>query len=263
MGDSQQNIDQGQKPARLGDGALDMGFGSGESFALLQRVATMLASSTIVPATFQNNVANCVIALNLASRMRADPLMVMQSLYIVHGKPAWSAIFLIATANQSGKFSAIRYEWQGKKGEPDWGCRAWAMEKVTGERLDGSWVTWQLANDEGWVNKNGSKWRTMASQMFMYRAASFWVKVYCPEISMGLPTSEEMVDTYDAELAADGTYVIKDSEWKEEDKSPPDPDAPLPTNGPAAAQALVDRLAKQARPVPESAPAQQTEPPAT
>lgn len=48
-------------------------------------------------------MGNCVIALDIALRMGAKPLMVMQNIYVVHGRPAWSAQCLIATLNQSGK----------------------------------------------------------------------------------------------------------------------------------------------------------------
>jgi hypothetical protein len=57
----------------------------------------------------------------------------------------------------------------------------------------------QMAESEGWTKKNGSKWRTMPNQMLRYRAAAFWQRVYCPEISMGLMTAEEAEDIEYAE----------------------------------------------------------------
>ena len=63
------------------------GFSSLQSFELAQRAAALLAKSSLAPKEYQNNLPNCIIALNMASRMGADPLMVMQNLYIVHGKP--------------------------------------------------------------------------------------------------------------------------------------------------------------------------------
>ena len=39
----------------------------------------------------------------------------------------------------------------------------------------------------------------MPSQMLRYRAAAFWQRVYCPEISMGLITKEEAEDIQDVE----------------------------------------------------------------
>lgn len=170
------------------------GFGNLQSFELAQRAAGLLAKSTLVPKEYQGNLPNCVIALNMASRMGADPLMVMQNLYIVHGRPGWSSQFLISTFNTSGKFSALRYEWFGKLGSDDFGCRAWAVEKSTGEKLEGSVVTMALAKQEGWYQKSGSKWKTMPQQMLMYRAAAWFIRAYAPELAMGMHTADEIVD---------------------------------------------------------------------
>lgn len=170
------------------------GFMSSASFEFTQRAATLLSKSTLVPKDYQGNLPNCVIALNMASRMGADPLMVMQNLYIVYGRPGWSSQFLISTFNTSGKFSAIRYEWVGKKGTDEFGCKAWAIEKSTGEKLEGSTVTVDISKKEGWYAKNGSKWPTMTEQMLMYRAASWFIRAYAPEMAMGMHTVEEIKD---------------------------------------------------------------------
>lgn len=173
------------------------GFTSQQGFELAQRAAKLLSQSSLVPKEYQGSLPNCVIALNMAARMNADPLMVMQNLYIVHGKPGWSSQFLISTFNTSGKFSALRYEWVGEEGKDSWGCRAWAVEKATGEKLTGATVTIELAKKEGWYGKNGSKWQTMPQQMLMYRAASWFIRAYAPELAMGMHTAEEIYDTID------------------------------------------------------------------
>lgn len=148
----------------------------------------------------------------MANRMGADPLMVMQNLYIVYGRPGWSSQFLISTFNTSGKFSALRYEWVGEEGKDSWGCRAWAIEKATGQRLEGSTVTLKIAKEEGWYSKNGSKWKTMPQQMLMYRAASWFIRAYAPELAMGMHTEDEIRDTYD--LSKDDYEIIVENEVK-------------------------------------------------
>ena len=178
---------------------IQVGLTDSQSFELAQRVAKCFASSTLVPKQYQNNLPNCVIALNMAGRMGADPMMVMQSLYVVHGTPSWSAQFLIATFNKCGKFSSIRYDFFGTEGQDDWGCRAKATELSTGELLTGPLVTIGLAKKEGWYQKGGSKWQTMPEQMLRYRAAAWFVRTIAPEIAMGLQTAEEVRDTYDME----------------------------------------------------------------
>lgn len=182
------------------------GFGNKQSLELALKAANILGKSTLVPQEYQNNIPNCVIALNMASRMNADPLMVMQNLYIVYGRPGWSSQFLISTFNTSGRFSALRYQWVGTPGKDDYGCKAWAVEKETGEKLEGSTVTIAIAKKEGWYEKKGSKWQSMPQQMLMYRAASWFIRAYAPELAMGMHTEDEIRDTID--LSGDD-YAIK------------------------------------------------------
>jgi hypothetical protein len=173
---------------------IQVGFDNLRSFDLIQRAAKLLASSSLVPQIYQGNVANCVIALNMASRIGADPLMVMQNLFVVQGKPGWSSQFLIATFNTCGRYSSLRYEFFGERGTDDWGCRAWAIEKATAEKIYGADVTIRIAKQEKWTEKNGSKWQTMPQQMLQYRAASWFVRTYAPELAMGLHSVEEIRD---------------------------------------------------------------------
>ncbi|WP_151767913.1 recombinase RecT [Acinetobacter oleivorans] len=104
-----------------------------EAFELSQRIAKMLSASTLVPEQYRavtkikagkdnngnwlfreepnpNGLANCVIALNMASRLNADPLMVMQNLYLIEGRPSWSSQFIMAAINSCGRFSPLRFE---------------------------------------------------------------------------------------------------------------------------------------------------------
>ena len=169
------------------------------AFELMQRQARVFTQSSLVPVSYQGekNIGNCIIAMDMAKRMRANPLMVMQNLYVVHGNPAWSSKFLIATINNCGRFSPLRYEFKGEEGKDDWACRCYAYEKSDTEKsepLYGDWISISMAKKEGWASKAGSKWATMPGQMLRYRAAAFWQRVYAPEISMGLGTAEEAED---------------------------------------------------------------------
>lgn len=187
------------------DTAVMPGFNSNNSWELAQRIGKAFAASSLVPATYQNNLANCIVALEMANRMGASPLMVMQNLYIVHGNPGWSSKFLIASFNQCGRFSAMRYEWNEDRSS----CRAWATEKGTGEKLVGPAVTLAMAKDEGWSTKAGSKWKTMPELMLMYRSAAFFVRTYAPEISMGLRTDDELIDTVEQVPQASAINTVR------------------------------------------------------
>lgn len=175
---------------------VSIGFTSAEGFALLQRMSKMFAASSLVPEHFrgQQNVGNCAIALNMAQRLGADPLMVMQNLYVVYGNPGWSSKFLIAMFNQCGRYTSIKYKETGKRGTDTQGIIAYATEKLTGEVIEGPEVTIAIAKKEGWYAKNGSKWQTMPDQMLRYRAAAWMIRTTAPELSMGLQTTDEIID---------------------------------------------------------------------
>ena len=172
-------------------------FGSIQSFEDAQRMAKVFVNSSLVPQQFKGDLGSCLIALNMANRMKADPLQVMQNIYIVHGKPSFSSSYLIACFNQCGRYSAIRYKFEGEKGTDTWGCKAVATELATGEILEGVTVTMAMAKAEGWYNKAGSKWKTMPELMMRYRAATFLIRSVAPEIALGFTTTEEVLDITD------------------------------------------------------------------
>ena len=159
-----------------------------KQFELAQRKAMIYAKSTLVPKAYQNNVGNVLIAQNMARRLGADVLMVMQNLYIVHGNPAWSAKFNIACFNSCGKYTAIKYRMNEDKTE----CVAHCTELATGEVIEGVTVSLGMAKAEGWT-KN-PKYKSMPELMLRYRAATFLIRTTAPEITMGLQTIDEMND---------------------------------------------------------------------
>ena len=168
-------------------------FGTSDNFIMAMQMAKALASSTIVPATFQKNDANCLIAIEQAQRLRVSPLMVMQNLYVIQGRPSWSSKFLIAAINNSGKFDMeLQFEETKDKDGKPYSCLAWTTKN--GRRVEGMTVDMEMAKAEGWLGKNGSKWKTMPQLMLRYRAASFFSSLNCPELTMGLYTKEEMQD---------------------------------------------------------------------
>lgn len=179
--------------------AVRAGFSDLAGFELAQRAAKALAASTLVPKEYQGNIPNCLIALELAQRIGASPMMVMQNLDIVHGRPTWRAQFVIACINQCGRYTALQYEWTGERGKDNWTCRAFAKDKATGERVQGPSVSIDMAKKEGWYSKNGSKWQTIPELMLMYRSGAWFGRTNAPELTMGLMTSDEAHDIIDVE----------------------------------------------------------------
>lgn len=202
-------------------------------FETMQRVCKMFASSELVPDMYKASkdnpiekaVSNCMIAIEIAQRIGASPLMIMQNMVPIYGKPSWSSKFLVATVNTCGRFNPLQYRFteKGMLGMVDYTdyvwdnatrskkpvvkqfdgqkimdieCVAYTTAKGSDQVLESSPVSIRLAIQEGWYTKNGSKWQTMTKQMLMYRAASFWTSAYAPELSMGMRTVEEQQDIY-------------------------------------------------------------------
>lgn len=161
------------------------------SFELVQRRAKAYSESSLVPKEYHKNVPNCIIAMEIAHRVGASELMVMQNLYIVHGRPGWSSTYIIGAMNSCGRFKPLMFDIAGTG--DDYGCVAWTEDKE-GRRLSSSRITIGMAKKEGWYEKNGSKWKTMPEQMLRYRAASFLGRIYAPDILMGMQTVEELED---------------------------------------------------------------------
>ena len=157
-------------------------------FEHAQRIAKLLSSSDLVPNQYKGNIANTMVALEMAHRMNASPLMVMQNLHIIHGRPSWGSSFIIASLNSCGRFGTLRFE------STPTSCKAVTTDKQSGTILEGPMVTMEMAKLEGWSEKPGSKWKTMPELMLKYRAAAFFGRLYAPEIMMGLYSADEVVD---------------------------------------------------------------------
>jgi len=213
-----------------------------QQFAQIEKMATFLSNSELVPDMYrisntnsqEKATANCIIAIEMAHRTGAAIPMVMQNLIIVHGRPSWSAKFLIATINTCGRYETLKYRFtnKGKIGKiaevvlqydqltkkktpvatgkfTDYGdledieCISYTVERGSDEILESSPVSIRMAIEEGWYDKNGSKWKTMSNKMLKYRAASFWANEFAPEISMGMYTTEEVEEIQET---VDTTY---------------------------------------------------------
>lgn len=189
-------------------------FGTSDNFKMAWQMSQALAESTVVPSTFQKNPSNCLIAIEQANRLQMSPFMVMQNLYIIQGKPSWSSKFLIAMINGSGKFDTeLHYDEKKDKDGKPYSCLAWVMKN--GRRIEGMEVTMDMARDEGWLAKNGSKWKTLPALMLRYRAASFFASLNCPELTLGIYTREEVEDNDFNEYPQDIKEKVKEDVQKD------------------------------------------------
>ena len=161
-----------------------------ESFRESYKLASVFAKSSLVPQQYQGKTEDCAIAVDMAERMGVTPLMVMQNLYVVKGKPSWSGQACMSFIK--AKYGDAMPIYTGERGTDSRGCYV-RVKTPEGEIIEGTEVTIAMAKAEGWMNN--SKWKNMPEQMLAYRAAAFFARVYCPEILMGVQVEGEVEDS--------------------------------------------------------------------
>lgn len=172
--------------------------GSGEQ---MMRYASTLSRSNIIPKAYQGNAANCFVALDIAQRLGVGVMEIFQNLYVVHGTPGFSSKYAIALANERGPFKGpIQFDYNPDPRNPS--ARAYATVESTGQVVEFT-VDMAMAKADGWA-KN-SKYQTMPQLMLCYRAATLLVRLYCPEVLLGLQTAEEVQDVRFAEATVKGS----------------------------------------------------------
>jgi hypothetical protein len=174
-------------------------------FEYIQRQSKAIIHSDLLPKQHRDNFSNLIIIAQIADRLDMDSLMVAQNLYIIQSKPVWSSPFLIALIRKSGLYRGIKYNFKdlgpakfriGEKeiGFTDKECQVSAIEIATGDSVEGPPVTLTMAYAEGWITKEGSKWKTLPDLMLRYRAMAFFARTVCPEVVLGLQSADEVED---------------------------------------------------------------------
>ena len=184
-----------------GQGLSENVFSNLDSFKEIYDIGKMFASSTLVPQSYQGKPMDCTIAVDMANRMGVSPMMVMQNLYVVKGKPSWSGQACMSLIIGSGKFKNVKHVYTGEKGSDSRGCYIKAIRIEDGEVVEGTEVTIAMAKAEGWYSKKDkfgketSKWVSMPEQMLAYRAATFFARVHIPSALMGVAVEGEVEDS--------------------------------------------------------------------
>ncbi len=173
---------------------------------LFKLAGAYATAGEITPVAYRGNQSACFVACQMAFRLKVDAMAYMQNSYIVHGKPGMEAKFQIAMLNTSGKIKGrVRYR---DERDPKTGkiiaSTAYCFDAETGEEVCAR-VDSEMVKAEGW-SKN-TKWNTLPDLMFHYRAGSFLIRQYYPEVTLGMPTVEELRDLD----AVDGVVVEKAS----------------------------------------------------
>lgn len=163
-------------------------FSDPAKFEFAQRVAQVFASSNLVPAHLKGKLPDCLIALHMAERLGEDPLTTMQNIMVVNGRPGFMTSYMIARANRSGVFKG-RITWATTGAGEALSVTANAVLAETEETVSAT-TSMVMAKAEGWT-KN-AKYQSMPEHMLRYRSAAMLIRLYCPEVMLGMAAVEEL-----------------------------------------------------------------------
>lgn len=171
------------------------------------QMANFISKSEIIPQSYRNKPADCLIAIDIANRLGMSPAIVMQNSQIVRGNFTWRGSACKAMIDGCGRYQKTKYVYVGKEGTDEYGVYLEAIDN-DGDVIRGTTVTIGMAKKEGWFQKDGSKWQTMSDLMLKYRASAFFMRTECASIAMGFLTKEEVEDVYGAQIDNQKTSVV-------------------------------------------------------
>lgn len=206
-------------------------FANVNAFESAQRMAKLLATSDLVPKQYQGRIENCLIALEVARSTGASIMTVMQNMHLIHGKVSWSSQYVISSINSCGRFSPLRFKTTGQGDQK--ACVAYATDK-NGETLEGPPCSIRMAKDAGWFEKPGSHWKINPDLMLMYRAATFFGRLFAPDVLNGMQTEDEIRDVTPESNESSSKVKninsrIKGAKIKSSDQTPKDEQSTLPS----------------------------------
>lgn len=166
---------------------------SAENLGHTSELAVRLSKSDLLPPHFKGKPENVLLVLALAQNLNINPIMALQQVSVIGGKPCLQASLMLSLLNNSGKITGpIRFEWVGQPAQPSRGCIAKATDAATGETVQSEPVTLAMAQAEGWTRN--AKYKSIPDTMLKWRAATFFVRTYYPEVVLGLHSAEELTD---------------------------------------------------------------------
>ena len=153
-----------------------------DDFSHCWRLANAFAGSRMVPEIFQGNPQDCFVVIQLAVELGISPLTAVQNVFMIGGRPAYTAKFAVALANRAKVFAGpIR--WKVNKGEKKEDLEVTAYAPLNDGDTAEVTLSWRIAAAEGWTRNK--KYSTIPEQMLRWRSAKWLIDLHCPEILLG------------------------------------------------------------------------------
>lgn len=168
-------------------------------FSLAERKSKAYASSAMIPQHLRD-LGSMMILNQMSKDYNLPALTLAQNIFMIKGKVGMSGQLVIALINKSGMYD-FDLEWEER--EKPWGVRAIAYKNK--RKVIGIWVDDKMILENQW--ERNENWRTNKDLMARYRSATYFGRLNCPAVLMGLQTDDEIIDT---KLEEDTTKEIED-----------------------------------------------------
>ena len=157
--------------------------------------AKALATSNLLPAAYQKQPANILVAIEYGEALGLAPMVAIQQISVIQGKPTMSAQLMGALVRQAGHRLRIAVDEKTKSvvaeltrsDDPDFTFRSvWSMDRAQAAGLSGK----------------GGSWKTYPLAMLKARAITEVCRDGCPEVLAGVAyTPEELEPTSTATVS--------------------------------------------------------------
>lgn len=147
--------------------------------------AERIAQSNLLPKQYQRNPANVLLALEYGTALGISPVVAMQQIHVIEGKPTASAQLIGGLVRNAGHKLRVEFDRKTmtatatiiRSDDPDYEFTAvWTMDRAKAANLTGK-----------------GNWRTYPDAMLKARAITEVARDACPEALFGVAyTAEEL-----------------------------------------------------------------------
>jgi hypothetical protein len=219
------------------------------SFAELERLATILAKSDIVPKDMIGKPANVLLALMFGNEIGLTPAQSLQNVMIVNGRPSlWGDAVMGLVENSNLQ------EWWKDEYKPDVDGGTWYF---TTKRKGREPVTRSFSEKDAIaakLDKKDGPWQQYKPRMKFHRARSWALRDTYPDVLKGIRYYEEERDVIDTHFVEPAKTYSLPTEVSGA-RPAPTPEAPpaseAPKGAPAEQTGPVDGAAGAPAPAPE------------